>query len=589
MSKWIGINKKADFNQIAEQYHIDPVIARIMRNRELITEEDMQNYLYGTSEAFHSYTLLKDMKKAVAILAQKIKDKKKLRIVGDYDVDGVCATYILWKGLSRCGAVIDCVIPERMKDGYGISNQLIEDAVIQEIDTIITCDNGIAALKAISFAKKEGLTCIITDHHEVPYEECEGKKIYTLPQADAIIDPKQEDCSYPYKGICGAYVAYKLIEGIFEQFHIADTEKQELMEMAGIATVCDVMDLTDENRVLVKQTLLGLQNAKNPGMKALIQVNKLDVKTLTAYHIGFIIGPCINATGRMDTAQIALELLQSQTFEDAIVSATKLKQLNESRKELTEKGIEDAKNIIEEKKWMQDKVMVVYLPNLHESLAGIIAGRIREQYIKPVFVLTKSEDIVKGSARSIEAYSLYEEMTKCKEFFTQYGGHRMAAGFSMKEENIDAFRTKINEICTLTPEDYEETIRIDVPMPFSYVKKELIEQFSLLEPFGPGNTKPVFAQKNLEFLNAKKMGNGNMAKFTVSDMEHNRYEVVLFRNLEQFISYVKDKYGAEAVTKLFTEENKSGKQTIMLDVIYYPSLNEYRGRSSIQFIMQDYR
>lgn len=587
MSQWYVINKKADFKAIAEKFNIDPVIARIMRNREIIISEEQEQYLYGTKKEFHSYKGLKDMEKALQILSKKIKNRQKIRIIGDYDVDGVCATYILFKGISLCGGNVDTIIPQRIRDGYGINDMLIEDAVIQEIDTIITCDNGISAAASILKAKNEGLTCIVTDHHEVPYEEDNEGKRYILPPADAVIDPKQPDCTYPFQEICGAFVAYKLIEGLFDIFHIDKENKKELLELAGVATVCDVMQLTDENRTLVKITLEGMKSAGNAGLKALMHVNELNTQKLSSYHLGFILGPCINATGRMDTAEIALELLQSESFEKAVPIAVKLKQLNDSRKQLTESGVENAIAIIEKNGWMEDKIIVVYLCDLHESLAGIVAGRIREKYGKPTFVLTKGKDEIKGSGRSIEKYSLYEEMVKCKEYFTQFGGHKMAAGLSMKEENIDEFRRKINALCALDKEDYEEKILIDVPMPLSYVTEKLIKQMSLLEPFGPGNSKPVFAQKKLHFVHGRKMGKGNMAKFFVEDEDQRKYEVVLFRGLEQFEECLDLKYGSGAAASLF--ESAEEDRQIYLDIVYYPALNEYRGKSSIQFILQDYK
>ncbi len=588
MSKWFVLAKKADFNKIAEKYHIDPVVARIIRNREVVTEDEIDKYLYGTIEDMYPYSLLKDVDKAIDILQRKIVEGKPIRIIGDYDVDGICSTYILYKGLSICGAKADIVIPHRIKDGYGINEHLIENAIQDEIDTIITCDNGIAAIEAFSFAKEAGITCIITDHHEVSYEKVEGERAYILPYADAIVDPKQPGCQYPFKNICGAVVAFKLIEGIFEKLSIDDCNKKELLEFAGFATICDVMELRDENRILVKTSLKYMSHSDNYGLQALIKVNKLDSRNISSYHIGFILGPCLNATGRLDTAQIALELLKSKSLEEAIPKAMKLKELNDSRKEMTEQGIEKAIDFIEKNQIQDDSVIVVYLPDLHESLAGIIAGRIRERYNKPTFVITKGEEELKGSARSIKAYNIYEEMTKCKELFIKYGGHKLAAGFSLKEENLLDFKEKINELCMLTPQDYEEKIVIDVPMPLSYVSMNLIQQLSILEPFGPGNEKPVFAQKNLLFLNGNIMGkNKNMARFLVADEAGEKFTILLFRELDYFKTYVSEKYGTKTCDSLFEDNNASHE--IKLDVIYYPSINEYRGNMDIQFIMQDYR
>lgn len=588
MSKWFLSAKKADFNEIARQYHIDPVVARIIRNRDLISEEEIKCYLHGTIEDMHTFSLLKDIDRAIEILIHKIREQKKIRIIGDYDVDGICSTYILYKGLSLCGAKVDAVIPHRMKDGYGINEQLIESAIHDEIDTIVTCDNGIAAKEAFAYAKSSNITCIITDHHEVPYEEKEGNRVFILPEVDAVVDPKQPDCKYPYKNICGAFVAYKLIEGMFEKLLIDPSNKKELLELAGFATICDVMELLDENRILVKTALKYMSDSDNYGLKALIKVNNLDSNNLSSYHIGFILGPCLNATGRLDTAKIALELLQSKSLVEAIPRATHLKELNDSRKEMTEQGIEQAIALIEKNHLQNDKVLVVFLPDLHESLAGIIAGRIRERYGKPTFVLTKGEEDLKGSARSIESYNIYEEMTKCKELFTKYGGHKLAAGLSLKAENLIPFKEKINDLCTLSSEDYEEKTVIDVPMPFSYVNSDLIQQLSVLEPYGPGNEKPVFAQKKLIFLSGSIMGkNRNMARFLVRDEQGENYTLLLFRGLDHFNEYVSKKYGDKACDSLFQGNHTSDE--INLDVIYYPSINEYRGKIDIQFIMQDYR
>ena len=585
MAKWFVSAKKADFNKIGEKYGISPVLARIIRNRDVIEESQIEKYLHGTLEDLHSPALLKDMDKAVAILVSKIEQKKSIRIIGDYDVDGICSTYILKKGLKQCGANVDTVIPHRIKDGYGINEQLIKEAYEDKIDTIITCDNGIAAKEQFAYATSLGITCIITDHHEVPYEMCGEEKRYILPDVAAIVDPKQEGCSYPYKNICGGVIAWKLILRLWECLGIEE-EQRELIELAGIATVCDVMELLDENRILVKAALNSMKHSANIGLRALIKVHELSPEKLSAYHIGFVLGPCFNATGRLDTASRALELLECKNEREAVFLAAELKSLNESRKDMTEQGIQDAITALEENGWQEQKVIVVYLPNCHESLAGIIAGRIREKYYKPTFVLTKGEDCVKGSGRSIDAYSMYEEMTKCKELYLKYGGHKLAAGLSLPEENVEIFRQKLNENCTLTAEDMEEKIVIDVPMPMSYVTRGFLEELELLEPFGMGNAKPIFAQKNLHFLAVRVMGkNKNMAKFTVADEENNRFSLVLFRHWEQFQEDVRRKYGESGLDALLY---RSAASPVKMSVIYYPSLNEYMGRQEIQFVMQNW-
>ena len=593
MAKWFMAAKKADFNKIAQQFHVDPVIARIMRNRDLVTDEEMQLFLRGTLENLYEPRQLKDVEKAVCILKEKIERGKKIRIIGDYDVDGICSTYILYKGLTVCGANVDAMIPHRMKDGYGINEALVEQALSESVDTILTCDNGIAAKDVLEQGKEKGLTCIVTDHHEVPFEEMDGEKIQIVPDVDAVVDPKQEACNYPFEAICGAVVAYKLIQVLLEECSMEDSlckqTKRELLEMAGIATICDIMPLRDENRIIVKTALEYLKDSKNPGLQALMAVNELEPSKLTSYSIGFVIGPCINATGRLDTAQLALELLQARTFEEAVPIASTLKEYNVNRKEMTEKGVEEAMTLLETGKYDADRVLVLYLPEVHESLAGIIAGRVKEKTGKPTFVLTKGEEGVKGSARSIENYSVYEEMTKCSHLFTKYGGHKMAAGLSLKEENVELFRQLINTNCNLTEEDFEEKIVIDVPMPMSYVTESFIQELSVLEPFGAENEKPVFAQKNIRFIRGYIMGkNKNMARFDVLDEKGLRFQMVCFRNLDKLTEYLHQKAGKEKTERLFAG-GLYPDEAVVLDVIYYPSINEFRGKTSVQYILQDYR
>ena len=593
MSKWFLAAKKADFDRIAEQFHIDPVIARIIRNRDVVTEEEIRLFLQGDRSNLHDARRLKDAVKAAGILKEKIAGGRKIRIIGDYDVDGVCSTYILYRGLSVCGADVDCVIPHRMKDGYGINEDLVKQAIAEGVDTILTCDNGIAAKEVLEDAKKEGLTCIVTDHHEIPFDEEDGKKCYRIPVVDAVVDPKQEDCEYPFESICGAVVAYKvmqvLLDEVLQDAEAAKAVMEELLEPAGIATVCDIMPLLDENRILVKEAMKSLQNPKNPGIAALMKVNELDSSKLTSFSIGFVIGPCLNATGRLDSAGLSLELLMAKTFEEAVPLATTLKEYNANRKEMTEKGVEKALALLGSGAYEKDRVLVVYLPDVHESLAGIIAGRIREKTGKPTFVLTKGEEGVKGSARSIESYHIYDEMTKCKQFFTKYGGHKMAAGLSMEEENLEAFRKTINENCSLTDEDFEEKITIDVPMPMGYVTEDFVQELSVLEPFGNANEKPVFAQKNIRFIRGYIMGkNRNMARFDVMDENGMRFTMVCFRNLEKFVEYLEQKVGKEKTERLFAN-GLYPDEGILLDVIYYPNINEFRGKTSVQYILQDYR
>lgn len=586
MAKWFVSTKKADFNKIGEKYQISPVLARIIRNRDIIEECEISKYLHGTLEDVYDGKFLKDMDKAVAIIRDKIKKNKRIRVIGDYDVDGICASYILKKGLEICGAKVDIVIPHRMKDGYGINEQLIQEAYEDGIDTIVTCDNGIAAFAQIEYAMSLGMTCIVTDHHEVPYEMVEGEKQYQLPPADAVIDPKQEDCTYPYKNICGGVVAFKVVNKLWEGLSVSEEDRREILEFAGIATVCDVMELLDENRILVKEALKSMSHSANLGLRSLIRVHDLNPAKLSAHHIGFVLGPCFNATGRLDTAARTLELLQCQNEREGILLAAELKRLNESRKEMTEAGVEEAIVKIGEENLEKDAVMVVYLPDCHESLAGIIAGRLREKYYKPVFVLTKGEECVKGSGRSIESYHMYEELNKCKELFLKFGGHKLAAGLSLEEKNIEILRRTLNQNCTLTADDMEEKILIDVPMPMSYVTMDFLKELELLEPFGTGNPKPVFAQKDLKFLSMRIMGkNRNMAKFSVEDEQGNRFSMVCFRHLEKFLEEVGKKYGQEILDSFMSQNRNSG---VKMSVIYYPSLNEYMGKREIQYVMQNW-
>lgn len=577
--KWVVSAKRADFKGIGEKYGIDQVIARIIRNREVVEDADINLYLNGTRDDFYSPYLMKDMKKAVEILTGKIRGKNKIRVIGDYDIDGVCSTYILYEGLKRCGAEVDIEIPDRIKDGYGVNEALVQEAKEQGTDTIITCDNGIAAAAELKLAKDLGMTVIVTDHHEVPYIEEQGQKRYVFPPVDAIINQKQPDCPYPFKELCGAAVAFKVITAMYERFHINKEELNSLLAFAGFATVGDVMELQGENRILVKEGLKELHQTSNVGMCNLIQVCGLLKEQITAYHIGFVLGPCLNASGRLDTAKKALQLLTEKDFAEAALLANELKLLNESRKEMTDQGTEEAVKMVEESELSKDRVLVVYLPRCHESIAGIIAGRIREKYYKPVFVLTKSEEGVKGSGRSIEGYSMYEEMSKVKHLFTKFGGHPMAAGLSIPEENVEQFRREINENCTLSEEALTEKIVIDVPMPLSYINDKLIEQLNILEPFGKGNEKPVFADKNIAVISGCKIGKQkNMLRLKLLNEQGISMEGMVFRNCEDFELFLQEKYGEVEVEKIYRGEPNN----IRLAITYYPSINEFRGIRKMQ-------
>lgn len=577
--KWVVSAKRADFKGIGEKYGIDQVVARIIRNRDVIEANDIERYLKGTRKDFYSPYMLKDMEKTVEILAEKINGHKAIRVIGDYDIDGVCATYILYEGLRTCGAQVDIEIPDRIKDGYGVNEALVRAAYEDGVDTIITCDNGIAASAELKVAKDLGLTVIVTDHHEVPYIEENGEKKYILPQVDAIVNHKQQDCSYPFKELCGAAVAYKVITAMYEKFGIDSQKLNELLAFAGFATVGDVMELQGENRILVKEGLKELHQTSNIGMLSLIKVCGLEKEQITAYHIGFVLGPCLNASGRLDTAKKALKLLTTRDFAEAALIANELKMLNESRKEMTDEGVAKAIEQVEYSSLSEDRVLVIYLPDCHESIAGIIAGRIREKYYKPVFVLTKSEEGVKGSGRSIEGYSMYEEMTKVKHLFTKFGGHPMAAGLSLPEDKVEDFRREINENCSLTEETLTEKIVIDVPMPLSYITESLIEQLNILEPFGKGNEKPVFADKNISILSACKIGKQkNMLRLNLLNEQGITMEAMLFRNCEDFELFLQEKYGEAEVEKIY----RGQPNNIRISITYYPSINEFRGNRKMQ-------
>lgn len=586
MEKWIEIRKGGNFMEMAKKYGIDPLIARIIRNRDIIDEKEITEYLYGGKEALHNPHLLKDVDKAAEIIAEGIAEKKAMRIIGDYDIDGVNATYILLDGIRRCGGKVDAAIPDRMKDGYGINEHLIEQALSDGKELLITCDNGIAAINEINFAKEKGMTVVVTDHHEIPYRNAEQGKEFLRSNADAIVNPKQADCPYPCKGICGAVVAWKLVQVLYERMDIPVEEADIFIENAGFATVGDVMDLTGENRILVKLGLKALEHTKNPGMKALIAKNKLSDKPLSAYHIGFVLGPCINASGRLDTAKRSLELLLERDEVKASALAGELVELNESRKYMTQQETQKALEQIEKEGREKDKVLVVYLPECHESLAGIIAGRIREAYQRPVFVLTRGEEGVKGSGRSIEAYSMFDKMTEVAELFTKYGGHPMAAGLSMREEDIDKLREQLNQKAELSEEDMAEVVRLDAVLPMSYFTVDTIRQLSVLEPCGKSNTKPVFADRNIKITRAGIVGvNRNVLKLHLLDSKGNPVAGVYFGEVEKFLTFLSEKFGSEEVDAAMHGKENS----IQFAAVYEPAVDTYSGRESVQAIIRRFR
>lgn len=565
VEKWMLQTKKADFNEIARKFSISPVIARIMRNRDVIGEEAIRKYLQGTLKDLYEPELLKDMEKAAKIIKEKILEKKKIRIIGDYDIDGVCSTYILYKALTRTGAVVDYEIPDRIKDGYGINEMLIEAAASEGIDTILTCDNGIAASAEIARAKEMGMTVVITDHHEVL--NVDGKEI--VPLADAVVDPKQADCSYPNPEICGGTVAWKFVKVLYAAFGVPEKEWEELIEFAAIATVGDVMRLQDENRIIVKYGLKKIASTSNKGLRKLVEKNNLDINCLSAYHIGFVIGPCLNAGGRLQTAKLALSLLLTEDEEEADRLAEELKELNDMRKDMTLSSTKQAQELVESL-YSGDKILVVYLPDCHESLAGIIAGRLRERYQKPALVITKSEQGVKGSGRSIEAYHMFNGLVEVRDLLTKFGGHPMAAGFSLEEKDIDEFRKRLNQNAKLTEDDFIQKVWIDVPMPLEYVSEELVEELVELEPFGQGNEKPQFAQKNLSVRSFRVMGkNRNAVRLSLVTENGFAMDGLWFGDGDEF-------------------ERKMDGHRIM-DAIYYPGINEYNGSRNLQVVIKNYQ
>lgn len=563
--RWMLQTKKADFQEMARIHHITPVTARIIRNRDIIGEEAVERYLRGSLKDLYSPHLMKDMDKTTAILKEKVRQGKRIRIVGDYDIDGVCSTYLLYRALTRIGASVDYEIPDRIKDGYGINESIITAAAEDGVDTILTCDNGIAAVEQIRLAKELGLTVLITDHHDIMKEG----EADVLPPADAVINPKQSECCYPYPEICGGMVAYKLVEALYELFDVPRREWLDMLEFAAIATVGDVMKLREENRIIVKEGLRRIADTKSLGLLKLIEKNDLDREHITAYHIGFVIGPCLNAGGRLQTAKLALSLLLSEEEEEADRLAMELKALNDQRKDMTRQGTDEAVAMVEEC-YRDDKILVVYLPSCHESLAGIIAGRLREQYQKPAFVLTDGEEGVKGSGRSIEQYHMFEGLVKVKDLLVKFGGHPMAAGLSLKKENIGELRRRLNEDAELTEDDFVRRVWIDVPMPLDYISEPLIEELVLLEPFGQGNEKPMFAQKGLHIRSVRVLGrNRNAVKLSLADDKGTPMDAMLFADGDAFL------------------EELGNRRVI--DVIYYPTINEYNGNRTLQIVIKNYK
>lgn len=583
--KWIVYNKKADFYRLSEQFHIDPVIARVIRNRDIVSPEEFERYL-GDDGSLYDPHSMKDMDKGVQLIQNAIIEQKRIRIISDYDVDGIMSNYILYQGLLRCNAQVDYRIPDRITDGYGMNENMVREAHDAGVEVLLTCDNGIAALLPIAYAKNLGMTVVVTDHHDIPFEYDEdGKKEYLQSVADAVIDPKQPDCNYPFKHLCGAGVAYKFIQTLYAICGVDVQEAERFIEFVALATICDVVDLRDENRILVKRGLAELNRTGNYGLRALIKVNNLGMHQLQSYHLGFVLGPCINATGRLETAKLAMELLLEEHYDTALERAERLKTLNDERKEMTQTGVAAAIEQVETTTLADDRVLVIYLPNTHESLAGIIAGRIRERYYRPTLIVTDSEGgMLKGSARSIEAYNMHDALTECKDLLTAFGGHPMAAGFSLPAKNLEYFRHKLNVLCELTEEDLTPKLYIDVPMPIDYIHFGLIEQLEQLEPFGKGNEKPLFAQKNLKVLSARVMGrNANLLKLELESENGARMEGIYFE-VEAFMENIKAWFGEAEWDQMM----KGWLNKVALDIAYYPSINEYNGIRAMQIVIKSY-
>ena len=584
--KWLLRNKKVDLKAMSEKYKISQLLCKLMVNRDIIDENIINSYINPVYKYLHSPKTMKDVVIAVDIIKRKIQENKKIRIIGDYDVDGIISVFILYTALKKCGANVDYEIPDRIKDGYGINENIVKVAYDEGVDTIITCDNGISAIDQIQYAKDLGLTVIVTDHHDVPFIEEDGVRTFLSSQADAIINPKQIECEYKFKSICGAGVAFKLMEALYEEIGMDKEECYKLIEFVAIATVCDVVDLIDENRIFVKNGLEMLNNSKNIGINALKKACGLEDKEITAYHLGFVIGPCLNASGRLDSAKKGLELLLMEDDEEAKNLAQEIVDLNDARKNMTKEGVDRAVNIIDSTDINNDKILVVYIPDIHESLAGIVAGRVKEKYNKPTIILTKSEEGVKGSARSIEEYNMFEGLLACKELLDKFGGHPMAAGLSLQEDKVDELRIALNNKCELTDEDLTRKIMIDSSLPLEYLNLHLIEELNVLEPFGKGNSKPVFGVRDAKITKAMLLGKDkNVLKLKLLTNNNITIDAMIFNDLENFESKIIEKYGNEELDNLYNKSNNN----IPMDFTFYPSINEWNGNKSIQIVVNGIR
>lgn len=578
-------NVKFDTVKFAQQLGISDTVAKLMVNRGIYNLDIAKEYLSSSIGELHNPTDMLGMSGAVELMRNSIIKGEKILIVGDYDVDGVISTYVLYIAISKCGGNVSFHIPDRIKEGYGINESIIKKASEDNIDIIITCDNGIAAIEQVKLAKELGIKVIITDHHDVPFIEEDNVRKYVVPEADYVLNPKQENCNYEFDKICGAGVAYKFVQCLYKEFNIPNEELYDLIQYVAIATVCDVVDLVSENRILVKDGLKRINNTSNIGLRALFKETGLEGKEITVYSLGFVIGPSINASGRLEQAEWALKLLITKDKNEAEELAKKLNELNKDRQELTQTGLEEAIKIIEENNMAKDKVLVVYLEDVHESIAGIIAGRIREKYNLPTIILTKAHEGAKGSGRSIEEYNMFEELLKCKDLLGKFGGHPMAAGMSIPSENIDKFREKLNEVTTLSDEDIIPKVSIDMPLPINKINYKLIDEIALLEPYGKGNPKPNFAVKGLMVKAARILGkNNNVLKLNLTDGYLN-IDGIYFGDIEVALEIIKNKFGEYEYNKMLNGQTNMVK----IDIVYFPDINEYNGRKSVQLLIQNIR
>lgn len=585
--KWMIKNPGVDIKKLSEDCKISRFTANLCANRGLKHKDSIDKFLTPQVEDLYDGFLMKDCLKGIEIIKSAITAKKKIVIYGDYDCDGVISTFILFKALTNCGAEVSYYIPDREQEGYGMNSERVKKLKGEGYDVILTCDNGISAFEQVELAVELGFQVVITDHHDIPYIEEDGIKEYKIPKAHVVINPKQKTCPYPFKYLCGAGIAFKFALCLYETMGIPKEDGYEFLEYAAIATVCDVVDLLDENRIIVKNGLRVLNNTKNLGLKALIKETGIENKNITAYHLGFIIGPEINATGRLDSATLALELLLSESLEEAEALAKRLHTLNVERQNLTMESVQELEKIIEGNKMLDEKVLLIYNPNIHESIAGIAAGRIKEKYNLPTIVLTNGKDMPKGSGRSIDGYNMFEELSKGKHLMSKFGGHPMAAGLSLEEGNIDLLRKLLNENCTLTMEDFIPKVRIDASIPLNNITYEMINEIERFEPFGKGNPSPLFAVKNINISRVWFLGKEkNILKMRCRLNSTNLFiDGICFDKGEHFKKLVIEEYGEESLQEMMDRSFCN----INLDFTYYPSINEYNGFKSIQLIIKNLR